>query len=413
MSSQFGYNIFNPNNFVSSTIGPTGPTGPQGTYPDLIIVGEKADLPTSTGGMIQLAANTTYLFTTTVDLTGDRLICGNDTAINGTSSENARIKSTGLTGAALITSQYSLPIRNIAIEALIGVSLNADSSKALDWHSVNFVNCPTVGSISNYSNFIMTDSSFLNSSQLTIGGTIGTVGFNGNLFSLSTGAGITISSTGTVSRRFRTIYSSFVVPTGSIGIAVPTGSSIPSEGYILDTVNFSGGGTYLSGITGGNDSGNKALFINCKGGDIDNTFVVGQLYMNNNATATVITGTSIFTPIQGTTTASSELSRFEASGTTLTCRASIRRKYIVQATLSFTAGSNNVCEFEIYESATSSLCSPSRTKSTANGAGRAENVSLFCVVDLIDGESVSLQGANNTAITNITVSDLNFMAVQV
>jgi len=60
----------------------------------LILVDEKSDLPSASGGVITLADNYTYFFTTTVDLTGDRIVAGQNTTIIGGSSENCRIKST-------------------------------------------------------------------------------------------------------------------------------------------------------------------------------------------------------------------------------------------------------------------------------------------------------------------------------
>ena len=361
--------------------------------------------------MITLGDNITYVFIGTVDLLGNRLVAGDNTSIVGGSSENSLIKSTGLTSTALITSSYSLPMRHIAIQANIAVNLNGDSSKALDWHSLNFIDCPTIGTISNYSNFIMTDSAFLNSSGMTFDGTIGTIGFNGTLFNLYTGnTGITIN--GVVSRRFRIIYSSMIVPVGTDGIYISPSATINDESYILDTVNFSGGGTYLTGITGGNDITNKALFINCKGTGISNTYVSGQLYMNSNATASVISATGTFVPVAGTSSASPQNSRISVNNATLTCQASIRRKYLIQATLSFTSGNTNVCEFGFYDSTLSGIRTPSRTKSTSNGSGRSENISLFCVVEFVSGDYITLYCANNTAINNITVSDLNMMIIQ-
>ena len=68
-------------------------------------VARKADLPAAVTGVITLAANATYYFVNTLDLTGDRLVCGANTTILGSSSENCRLISTGLSAAtALISS---------------------------------------------------------------------------------------------------------------------------------------------------------------------------------------------------------------------------------------------------------------------------------------------------------------------
>ncbi len=153
------------------------------SYTYLIFVEVLADLPAPVGGVITLVDNTAYYFTTTVDLVGNRLVCGINTTILGSSSENCRIKSTGLVGTALITSNYSLPMRGITIEADVALNLDGDAvTTAIDWFGVNFTDCNTVGLIKDYSNVIMSDSAFLNSGNLTFDGTIGTVGLSQCLF---------------------------------------------------------------------------------------------------------------------------------------------------------------------------------------------------------------------------------------
>jgi hypothetical protein len=257
---------------------------------NVVFVASPSDFPTPVSGVITLEDNVTYFITTVVDLDGDRLVCGQNTTIIGGSSENCRIKSTGL-ATALITSVYSLPIRNITIEADVALALDGDAvTTALDWFGVNFTDCATVGTIKDYSNVIMTDSAFLNSGGLTFNGTIGTIGFINCLFDCNaTNTAITLDAALTITRRFRVAYSSFVVLTGETGINTDVLATIPTESYILDTVNFAGGGTYLTGL---DETSNDSLFINCVG--IPNTAVNGQLYMQNNATATTVAATNTF-----------------------------------------------------------------------------------------------------------------------
>lgn len=376
----------------------------------IVFVSEKSDLPTPTAGVITLLDNTTYFFTTVVDLEGDRLVCGQNTTIIGGSSENCRIKSTGLIGTALITSIYSLPMRNITIEADVALFLDGDSTTtALDWFGVNFTDCNTIGTIKDYSNFIMADSAFLNSQGLTFTGDLGTIGFSQCLFNSSAaGTVINLDSALIITRRFRVIYSSFIVLSGETGISVNASATIPTESFILDTVNFSGGGTYLSGI---DYTSNDALFVACVG--ITNTAVNGQLYMQSNATATTISATNTFYKVAGTTTASADNSKVSHSNNRLTIDATISRKYLIQATLDFTSGNGNVCEFGFYDSQLAAVRTPSRTKATANAAGRAENVTFFCVVTMTSGDYLEVHCANTSATTDITVENLNFVITEI
>lgn len=377
-----------------------------------IFVQDKSDFPPPIEGVITLQDNYTYYIITTIDLMGDRLLCGDNTTILGASSENCRIKSTGLSDA-LITSIYTLPIRFITIEAQHALDLDATlsphSNNALDWNGVNFTNCEVIGTIKNYSNFIFLNGAFLNSGGLTFNGSIGTIGFDGTIFINNDNGNplITIPSTCTITRRFRSIYSSFVITGGQIGLDVNISAIIPDESYILDTVNFSGGGTYLIGI---DDTSNKSLYVNCVG--INNTTVSGQMSLINNLDPTVISATSDFYKILGTSIPSPDNEKFDHSNNRLTCKAIIRRRYLVQCSLSFTSGNNNVCEFSIFNSQTGVVIATSSVKSTANSAGRAENISLFTSIQMGFNDYIEIYAANTSATTNIVVTDMNVLIIE-
>lgn len=378
---------------------------------NIIFVTTKSDLPTAVSGVITLEANKTYFFTTIVDLTGDRLVCGANTTILGGSSENCVIKSTGLSSStALITSVYSLPIRNITITHGTALNLDGDgTTTALDWFGVNFTDCATIGTIKDYTNFIMQDSAFLNSGGMTLDGSIGTIGFTQCLFDLASGTtGFIIPSTANITRRFRIIYSSFVALSGETGINVDASATIGNERYILDTVNFSGGGTYIAGV---NDTSNKSIFINCVG--ITNTAVNGQLYMQGNATATVVSATNTFYKVLGTTTASADNAKYTHANNRLTNDATISRKYLIQASLSFSSGTGDVCQFGFYDSKLGTVRTPSKTKATANSSGRAENIHMACVVAHSQGDYLEVHCSNTSSSVNITVSDLNFVITEI
>lgn len=377
----------------------------------LKFVSKKSDFPIPISGVITLEDNVTYYVTAIVDLLGDRIVAGQNSVILGASSENCYLKSTGLNSStALITGNYSLPIRNISFTHGKVFDLDGDgTTTALDWFGVNFVDCATVGTIKDFSNFIMGDSAFLNSAGLTFDGTIGTIGMSNCLFDgRSSSTSIILPNTLTISRRFRIIYSSFITLSGETSINVDANSTIGNERYILDTVNFSGGGTYISGV---DQTSNKSLFVNCVG--ITNTAVNGQLYMRDNATATTISNTTSFFKVAGTTLASDDNAKYLHSNNRLTNDASIARKYLIQCVLSFTSGSTHVCEFGFYDSKIGAVRTPSRTKATSNAGGRAENVSFACVVSHIQGDFLEIHCRNITSAQTITVTDMNFVITEI
>jgi len=377
---------------------------------NIIFVAAVSDLPTAVSNVITLADNVTYFFTTTVDLLGARLVAGVNTTILGGSSENCRIKSTGLV-SALITSVYSLPMRNITLEAALVLNLDGDGvTTALDWFGVNFTDCAVIGTIKDYSNVVLSDCAFLNAGGLTFDGTIGTISISNSLIDCNaTNTAIILPATLTVSRRFRIIYTSFVVLSGETGINVNASATISDERYILDTVNFAGGGTYITGVS---QTSNKALFINCVG--ISNTAVNGQIYMQGNATATTIGVQNTFVKVAGTTTVSADNAKYlMPQNNRLTNDATVTRKYLIQCVLSFNGTSGNIYEFGFYDSKLAAIRTPSRTKATANAAGRFENITMGCVVSHTAGDYLEIHVTNTSAANNATIDAMNFYITEI
>ena len=386
---------------------------------NFVFVGSKNDLPTAVDGVINLKDNYTYFFTTTVDLEGDRLVAGDNTTILGGSSENCRIKSTGIaTDVALLSSVYSLPMRGITLEAPYAINLVASipSVHALDWFGVNFTNCAKVGIISSYNNFIMLDGAFLNSQDLTFDGTTGTVGFNQCLFTGNFGLGGTKSilnfpNTFRCTRRIRVTVCSFVVPSGYTGITVQDGVTFTSpENFILQTCNFSGPGTKLGISTHTDVNLNDSFYEGNRG--IQNTFVVGQLYMKDNVGITTFAASNTWTKIVGvTTTAGVTNSKFTATDNRLTCNAAIDRKYSIQATISFEAAANPVSvKFGFYDSTVGI-----RTASTFShyAPNEINHVTLNDVTELNTGDYVELYAMNNDNDEGLRVIDTNFIITQI
>lgn len=373
---------------------------------DIVFVSTVSDLPTAVSGVITLLDNITYFFTTEVDLAGSRLVGGINTTILGASSENCRIKSTGLTRTALITSVYSLPIRSITIEADVALNLDGDgTTTALDWFGVNFTNCPTVGTIKDYSNFIMQDSAFLNSGGLTLDGTIGTVGFTQCLFDNYTATtAITVASTCNITRRFRIIYSSFVTLTGETSLNVSASATISAERYILDTVNFSGGGTYISGLDYTN---NKTLFTNCVG--ITNTSTRGFMYMVNNTTAT--TSPNTWKKALGTTTADANNSKFNHASNRLTYVGGFTTTFHIFVNCNMTSNNNQNLSIGLAKNGTIITQSEMTVRAT-NSAQPYFAATQFPII-MSANDYVELFVINNTSTSDITVSDMNMFITKI
>ena len=388
------------------------------TTGDIVFVDGKEDLPAAVSGVITLAENITYYITNHLDLTGDRLVCSDNTTILGASSENCSITSTGIGTSFptnyLIESLYTLPIRHITIKDVpLGVGINISGTGvqpiALDWTGVNFSGCSINMTCGEIDNFIFSKGAILGGGTMIFDSSVGTIGIDNSIFVGGGGAEslIELTASCTVTRRFRIIYSSIVAFGSTEGIDVNASATIPTEGFILDTVNFSGGSTYLPGL---DNTSNKALFIRCVG--IVNTSVNGQMYMQDNATATTISDTTNFFKVAGVTTASADNEKYTETDNRLTNGASIERKYLIQCSLSFESGNNNICEFGFYDSKLSAVRTPSRTKSTSNSSGRAESITFCCVVQHSDGDYIEIHAKNTTGANDITVTDMNVVITE-
>lgn len=378
-----------------------------------VFVSSKSDLPAPIAGVITLSANYTYFFTNEVDLLGDRLVCGINTTILGASSENCRIKSTGLVGIALISSVYSLPMRNITIEADVALNLDGDiTTTAIDWFGVNFTDCNTVGVIKDYTNVIMQDSAFLNSGGLTFDGTIGTIGLSQCLFNCNSANTIFIlPSTLTVTRRFRIIYSSLLVLSGETGINLNASASIPNDGYILTYCNFSGGGTYLSGV---DHTSNKALFINNIG--INNTSNVGHYYMQNNATATTIGAgnQNVWFKANGTTVVGLGNSPKWTTAVTnrLTYTGTVSTEFVITVVGSVSTTANGVT-IGVGIAENGSIQAESSVSVRATTLGVPFSFALQDIIQVATGDYFEVFVRNETGTQNVTLSDVNVIIQKV
>ena len=371
-----------------------------------IFVDSKNDLPAAISNVITLEDNVTYFFTTTVDLTGDRLVGGENTVILGSSSENSRITSTGLgVGIPLFYTEWTTPIRHVTfqdVDTAIHIVGTVNPPVALDWTGVNFLNVPNIGLIDTCDNWIFSKGAILNSQNLQFSGTVGTVGVDNSIFvgTGSSGNILDILSTCTITRRFRLIYSSMVVFGSTVGINVNSSATVPTEGYILDTINFSGGGTYTSGVV---YTDNKTLFVNNKG--IINSAEVCNYFMFNNATVTTVASSGVAYKILGTTTANAINQKFTHTDNRATYVGAITRDFQISATASFTSGNNQV--IGLYVAKNGSIVTDSEMYATTSGSGKAESIHIQTILQLSENDYVEIWIENSTSASNITVEYLN------
>ena len=282
---------------------------------------------------------------------------------------------------------------------------------ALDWTGVNLLNVPNIGIMKDVSNFIFSKGALLGSQNWEFTGDHGTISFDNSILSGDGTAGniIKIDALAVIERRFRIVYSSIVAFGSTIGINFDVSATVPVEAYILDTVVFSGGGTYIAGV---DNTSNLTRWVNCRG--VTNTAVNGQIYMHDNATATTVADSVTYVKVLGTTTVSADNEKYSMPlNNRLTNGAVIERKFLIQCNLAFTTGNNKVCEFAFYDSKLGAIRTPSQTKSTSNGNGRAENVTFSCVVSHSLDDYLEIFTRNTTDTSSVTVTDMNFLITEI
>jgi hypothetical protein len=376
------------------------------------------NLPASVGGVVTLLAGKTYLLSEPIDLLGDRIVTAGVCNLFGTSSETASITSTGLgVGVPLLTSDFTIVLESITIknvDTAIAIDGNVNLV-ALDWRNVNFENVPNVGVINSCDNFIFDTSAFLGAQGLRFTGTIGTVGMNNSLFRGLGSAGkiIELDASCTITRRFRIIYSSVVAFGSTVGIDVNASATIPVESYILDTVNFSGGSTYLAGI---DHTSVKALFINSVG--ITNTRSIGAMYMKNNAVETVIPNVNDRVKMAGVTEVNGINQRFahDLANNALEYTGVISRSFHITTTFTIEPASNNQ-RYGIYMGVNrggsidpdTDRISESEVYINTTQTGRADAAAVQALVTLNQGDKVYMIVQNVTSSANATIVFFNMI----
>lgn len=371
---------------------------------DIIFINDKSQLPAAVAGVITLQAGRAYYFLGEVDLTGDRLVCGGIVAIQGSTSETSKIISTGLPlGTALLTSNFTIPMRHITLSAATILDLDAtgNPTAAIDWYGVNLADSTDVGLIKSYSNVIVNSTAILNAYGLVFDGTIGTLGFSDSIFvGQASGTVLALADTLTITRRFRIKYSAFVAFGAATALDVSLLATIPAEGYILDTCNFSGGATYTSGV----QYDDRLAFFTGNVG-INNSTSVAVYYMQGNTTATVITTAGVPVKVAGVTTEGVSSQGFTMTDNRATYARGVNRTFHMSAIASFT-GNNNV-QAGLFFAVNGVVMTETKQVETANAGGRASNVGVQGSVILSEGDFVEVFIENENATSDLTVESLH------
>lgn len=140
--------------------------------------------------------------------------------------------------------------------------------------------------------------------------------------------------------------------------------------------------------------------------------VVGQMYMHDNATATVIANTTTFVKIAGTTTAGT-LNDYTHTNGRLTNASAYKRKLKVSITGTMLATQHDYIEFGVYDSTISAVQVDSRMKMYIH---HTPDPIIFCTDTIIEhgpGDYIEVHLRDTTAVHNVTVERLNVVVTEI
>ena len=219
------------------------------------------------------------------------------------------------------------------------------SNSKVNVSGVSFLNCNSVGNVSNYNKFFMENSQLDNSNNLTFDGSFDSIEIVHSSIKTTSGeTGIVVTATCTISNFIDISSSEFNVSASETGINVSSSATIPSEMYSLIDVRFSGGGTYVSGIDF-NDA--RAEWKNNKG--ISNTKAVAHYYTNDSTTGVNVPATSTPIKINIPTTGNSLSGRFSFESNRATYTGIYRKLFKVTYYLRADSGSTHVLGAYIFK----------------------------------------------------------------
>lgn len=374
---------------------------------NLIFVQSLSDLPTPVSNVITLITDTAYVFTKTVDLTGNRIVSDGNNSIIGFGNSTSKIISTGLSSSSyLIFSNNNLFVSNIALkhDRIIQLTPSIATTYSHQYVNTTFLDgstmCLNIGSASN---LLIDRCAFVNCKEINLSGTTNSVVINGSSIVSSSGAGVVINASSLViNTRFRVVYSVIQVNTTGAGIQA-TAANIPNESFILNTVYFSGTGSALAGTL--DSTSNKAFIINCVG--VTNTSTIGFLSMTNNATATIQTSPT-WTKALGTTTASSVNSKFTHTDNRLTYTGAFTNTYLASLNANLYAAHNGqVLSIGLAKNGTI-IAESEMTVRYIDGSNPI-NASCNIPVSLTANDYIEVFIRNSTSNSNVTVQDMQLM----
>lgn len=374
--------------------------------PTFVVVKSLADLPTPTGGLIQLANNKTYLFQGLVNIGTNRLVCGASNTLWGFDKSDDGIVYTG-TASAILCTDKTLSIANLLFSNPTGSTLDITNTTAYSFQARDCIFASGSAGTVNGGNIVALNNNIFASTMsggITVQGTVNKLAFSNNFHEGLTGTGTLINIPSGSFKNIELLSSNFTCGAGVTGLNIGSlaYTSTTNEAGVITGNAFDGAGVYVAGINTASD--NNWLTIGNTG--IAPTTTSAECYMTANVTATTLANITAYFKALGTTF-SSNLSRFTMSANNrLTYTGKKPTSRIVAVAGSIACVSTNQT-LRVIVAKNGAIVAKSEQEVRIGANNQAHPFMLQTYIDFVENDFIEVFVRNVSTTASVTVEYLN------
>ncbi len=273
---------------------------------DTVLVQEKGDFPTPSGGVITLTSGTIYNISGVVSTGTDRINTNGASGLFGTTGLHDQLTYTG-TGSMFTTLDNTLILRELTLVATAGTVFDftsTDAGDSLICTGIVFASQTAMGNVDGCDFFVIDRCDIRNT---TSAGFTFTGATNGSFTVIA----VTSANVGTLFSLGTSVWNDVSIrntrattPSGSTFLNGATASGNIATGSIgrIDSCTFLDSGTPVATIDSATDV--QWSFTGNAGMNVQDTIHAGSMFFTGNATDTVIASSGVYVKVAGTTTSS-------------------------------------------------------------------------------------------------------------
>jgi hypothetical protein len=376
------------------------------TRRDLVIVRSADDLPAPSGGVHQLANNTYYEFEGTVTL-ANSLRYGTNSFVAGRHWGADVLVYTGA-GAALVAENVAFNLRFMTVVAPNGAALDLSAGSSTEFLAflAAFVGCASLGTIAGYRVPSLKSLAFDSyGAGLVFTGTSEKVLIDGCPFRDGAENSTAIHFDDDFETGAVDITGNYFKDTSATEMAVSVDAGAVISGFALFRGNLLEGG--IEALSGFGPSSLGWDFAGNSG--VRDSRIVGELTMDENATATALTQ-NVWTKVAGATDGGI-LERFEADTDNRLTYIGPRPIEVMVTAVGTILGSANgqLIEKAIYRNGTTQVTVPMTSALTGPASSRSDTISVVGLVLMEPGDYVELWMRCTSGSNNATVQSLQMV----